>query len=307
LGIKPLVSIGMPVFNGERFIEEAVDSILGQTCADFELIISDNASTDRTAEISRAYAGRDRRIRYRRNETNLGAAENYNRVFRAASGRYFKWAAHDDVCAPEFVERCVDVLERDPAVVLCYTRSIFIDETGKQLSEYSEEVEYTSPQPHRRLRTWLMERPGGWCNLVFGLIRADLLGRTALIGKFAASDYILVAELALLGKLVELPEPLFFRRDHPGRSALAHPGVVRTTLWFDPTAKKHGVYLPRWRWLVEYLKAVRRVRIRFLDKVRSGAVVLRWAIRVRYQLRDEVVTAARTIVRRPRPEQNPSE
>jgi glycosyltransferase involved in cell wall biosynthesis len=293
-----LVSIGMPVFNGERFIERALESILAQTYSDIELIIHDNASTDRTEEICRIYAARDRRVQYRRHDTNLGAAENYNRVFKAASGPYFKWAAHDDVCAPEFVARCVDVLERDSGVVLCYPRSIFIDETGKHLSEHTEGVEYTDPRPYRRLRTWLIDRPGAWCNLVFGVMRSDVLGRTGLIGKYMASDYILVAELALTGKLVELPEPLFFRRDHPGRSTLAHRGVVRTTLWFDPAAKKNGVYLPRWRWLVEYLKAVGRVRMGLGDKIRSGAVVLRWAIRFRDVLGNELTAAARTIVRR---------
>lgn len=297
--IKPLVSIGMPVYNGQGYIEGAIDSILGQTERDLELIISDNASTDGTAEICQVYAARDARVRYRRNKTNLGAAENYNRVFWAATGRYFKWAAHDDLCAPEFIRRCVDVLERDPTVVLCYPLSIFIDETGKHLAEYSEEVLYTDPWPHRRLRTWLMERPGGWCNLVFGVTRTDVLARTGLIGRYAASDYVLVAELALLGKLHELSEPLFFRRDHPGRSGVAHAGVVKTTLWFDPSAKKKGIYFPRWRWFLEYLKAVGRVRIGFGEKVRSGGVVLRWAIRFRSLLKEDLITAAHSLKRRP--------
>jgi glycosyltransferase involved in cell wall biosynthesis len=296
----------MPVFNGERFIEEAISSIVGQTFADFELIISDNASTDRTEEICRAWEGRDGRIRYGRNPTNLGAAENYNRLFREASGRYFKWAAHDDICAPEFVERCVDVLEKDPSVVLCYPRSVFIDERGERLFEYSEQADYTDTRPHRRLRTWLMERPGGWCNLVFGVIRSESLGKTALIGKYAASDYVLIAELGLLGKLVELDAPLFLRRDHPGRSGVAHAGVVRTTLWFDTAAKKKGVYLPRWRWLVEYLRAVGRVPVGLAERVRCGAVVLRWAIRFRYQLGNDLVTAARTVARRDAPRSWPS-
>lgn len=289
----------MPVFNGERFIAGAIDSILGQTYGHLELIISDNASIDGTEEICRAYLRRDPRVRYSRNATNLGAAENYNRVFREASGRYFKWAAHDDVCAPSFVERCAAVLERDPAVVLCYPRSVFIDETGKHLAEYSEEVLYTDPRPHKRLRTWLMDRPGGWCNLVFGVIRTDALRATGLIGKYLASDYILVAELALAGKLHELPEPLFLRRDHSGRSGVAHAGVVETTLWFNPAADKRGIYFPRWRWFGEYLKAVRRARIGAPEKVRSAAIVLRWAIRFRDGLREDLAAAARAIVKRP--------
>jgi glycosyltransferase involved in cell wall biosynthesis len=293
---NPVVSLGLPVYNGERFIEEAVESILGQTYSDFELNISDNASTDRTEEICRAFAARDRRIRYTRNERNLGAADNYNRVFWESSGRYFKWVAHDDICAPEFIERCVEVLDRDESVVLCYPKSIFIDEQGKRVSEYIEEVDYTHPRPHRRLRTWLLDRPGGWCNLVFGLIRSSALKETALIGKYDSSDYILVGELALLGKLHQLPEYLFYRRDHPGRSTLAHPGPAKSAAWFDTSAKTRKAYFPTWRWFSEYLKATMRVHIGLVDRLLSVGMVIRWAIRVRHQLGRDVVRAAKTLM-----------
>ena len=106
----PRVSIGIPVYNGGRFIKEAIDSILAQTFEDFELILSDNASTDETEEICKEYATLDRRIRYYRNEENLGAAKNYNRVFELSNGEYFKWASHDDLCAPEYLERCIAAL-----------------------------------------------------------------------------------------------------------------------------------------------------------------------------------------------------
>ena len=100
---RPRVSIGLPVYNGENFLEFALDSILGQTFQDFELIISDNASTDATESICRRYAAKDSRIRYYRNPNNQGAAQNYNRVFALARGEYFKWAAHDDVCKPNYL------------------------------------------------------------------------------------------------------------------------------------------------------------------------------------------------------------
>ena len=96
----PRVSVGIPVFNGERFLAETIESILAQTFKDFEIVISDNASTDRTEEICRSYAARDPRIRYNRNDTNRGAAWNHNRVFELARGEYFKWQSHDDFCAP---------------------------------------------------------------------------------------------------------------------------------------------------------------------------------------------------------------
>jgi glycosyltransferase involved in cell wall biosynthesis len=302
--MTPSVSIGLPVYNGERYISEAIESILGQTYTDFELIISDNASTDRTEPICLSYAAKDPRVKYSRNEKNLGAADNYNRVFEVSRGRFFKWAAHDDICTPEFVQRCVEVLEKDPTVVLCYPKSIFIDEEGKPLREYIEEVDYTDPRPHRRLRTWLLDRPGGWCNLVFGVIRSNALRQTALIGKYDSSDYILVGELALLGKLHQLPDHLFLRRDHPGRSALAHPGPQKSTAWFDSSAKPRRVYFPTWRWFGEYLKAVGRVRIGAADRVRAAAMVLRWSIRVRYRLKRELVAGARTLARSARTNSN---
>ena len=128
---KPHVSIGIPVFNGEQYLAEAIDSILVLTYADFELIISDNASTDRTQEICRAYTKQDRRIRYYRNATNVGASKNFNRVFELSLVDYFKWAAYDDILAPDFLLKCVEVLDQDPSVVVCFSKMQIIDEDGK--------------------------------------------------------------------------------------------------------------------------------------------------------------------------------
>src|SRR5262249_36899823 len=147
---KPRVSIGMPVYHGEPFLKEALDSILAQTYSDFELIISDNASTDRTQEICTAYAAKDKRIQYSRNDKNLGAAKNYNRVFELSSGEYFKWAAHDDICAPDFLVRCITVLDQDPSVVLCYPREIGIDEQGKFLGNRPYKLDTSLTKPSER-------------------------------------------------------------------------------------------------------------------------------------------------------------
>lgn len=122
------VSIGMPVYNGENFIEAALRSILAQTCREFELVVSDNASTDRTEDICRAYASLYPRIRYYRGDHNIGPARNANRTFLLSSGPYFKLAAHDDVLAPDFIEKCAGVLDRDPGVVLAYPLTMWIDE-----------------------------------------------------------------------------------------------------------------------------------------------------------------------------------
>src|SRR5262245_38883261 len=115
---RPRVSIGLPVYNGERYLAETLNSMLAQTFEDFELIICDNASTDQTEQICRFYAGKDTRICYVRNATNLGAAKNYRRTFELSSGDYFRWANCDDLFAPESLACCVEILDWKPSVVL---------------------------------------------------------------------------------------------------------------------------------------------------------------------------------------------
>ena len=148
----PRVSIGMPVYNGEQLLPRALDSLLSQRFEDFELIISDNASEDATSEICLSYAARDRRIRYYRNETNIGAARNYTRVFEHSSGKYFKWAAHDDWIAPAYLSRCVEILNKEASVVLCYPGTVMVDEQGRLLKKYNDPLRVSSSEAHKRFQ-----------------------------------------------------------------------------------------------------------------------------------------------------------
>lgn len=262
---KPCVSIGMPVFNGENYLEEALDSILAQTFSNFELIISDNASTDRTREICRAYAARDPRVRYYRNATNLGAAKNYNRVVELASGEYFKWAAHDDLCAPELLERCVEVLDREPDVVLCYARSTIVDGYKNLIEHHFDHFNLQSPKPHERYRDSF--RGSAFCHPVFGVIRTSTLKKTGLIGHYASSDKVLLGELALLGKFHEVPDHLFIRRLHSDSSVLANPTDNEMAAWFDP-ATRGRVPAPRWKRFIEHTRAIRRAQLGMYERIR---------------------------------------
>ena len=263
---EPLISIGLPVYNGENFLKEALDSILAQTFTDFELIISDNASTDKTEEICREYAAKDKRIRYYRNEYNLGAANNYNRVFKLSSGKYFKWAAHDDVCAPDYLKKCVTLLEQDPSIVLCYPKANLIDKEGRDIGVYTENLNINSFKPHERLYQLL--ETYGWYHgtQAFGLMRTSALQKTLLIGNYAHADRVLLAELAILGKFFEVPECLFYRRRHPQISQMANPTDESFSVWFDPK-NKEKITLPKWRRYFEYCKIVQRAQLNWFEKI----------------------------------------
>lgn len=270
----PLISIGLPVYNGEVYLKEAIDSILAQTFKDFELIISDNASTDSTDEICRSYAAKDKRIQYYRNERNLGAAENFNKVFMLSSGEYFKWITYDDVSAPSFLERCNEVLSRDPAIVLCYPKTINIDVNGKKIKEYNDNLHLPYSKPHQRLGCFISQFK--LANAVFGLIRSSALRNTRLIGKYFAGDYILLVELSLQGKFFEVPEHLFFRRDHELNSRKI-PRKYRAA-WWD-TANPGGCGNEKIKLFIEHFISIRYCKLDWLEKCLCYMQITRWLIK----------------------------
>ena len=284
-GRPPKVSIGLPVYNGEAFIGEAIESILDQTFTDFELLISDNASTDRTPEICRRYADGDARVRYSCNEANLGAAANYNRVFHLARGDYFRWAAHDDKLAPDYLAACVAVLDRDPSVVLCYPQTLIIDERSEPLHVHPDNLDLASPEPHLRFdqyfRRYSPRRDE--CNAVFGLVRREVLAQTGLIGAYASSDMILLGEIALLGKIQEVQRPLFLRRDHVRTSVRANRDLRDRAAWFDPALKAKRL-LPRWRWFGQYLDAVGRAPLSYGERLKCYAVIAKRFVPHNYRI-----------------------
>ncbi len=239
----PRVSIGLPVYNGERYIAESVRSVLAQSFDDFELIVSDNASTDATVDIVERVADGDLRVTIVRNEANRGAAWNYNHVFELSSGELFRWHAHDDLLAPGLIERLVAELDADESVVLAHSWTRFIDADGQPVQVFRDDLHVISPHPADRLREVVQRLT--FCNAVFGLVRSDVLARTALIGEFPGSDVPLLYELAVLGKFAVVPEDLFLRR--PGMSLKANRSNRALAAWFGPSAR--GTRLPSfWLW-----------------------------------------------------------
>lgn len=271
--IRP-VTIGLPVYNGAAFIGEAVESMLAQTFGDFELVISDNASTDETEEICRSYVRADRRVRYLRNDTNVGAVRNYNRLFEMCQGEFFKWAAHDDVLAPEYLERCVAVLESRPSVAVCHTETIYIDENGATCGNHDDQLDLRSPRPHERYRSYLF-RPYPRCNAIFGVIRSQALRQTPLFGRYVCSDRVLLGELALRGEIYRVAEPLFLRRDHPQQAWKVNPTRSMREAWFDPN-RKGRITFPYWRLMLEHSRAVIRVPMGWCDRLRCIRLLGTW-------------------------------
>jgi len=288
----PRVNIGMPVYNGERFLEEAIDSMLNQSFKDFELIISDNASTDRTQEICRAYLARDRRIRYFQNQTNLGATANFNRVFELSSGEYFKLANADDLSAPDLLAKCVAVLDAHPEVVLCYPKTTIIDENGDMIRQYEDNLDLRISSATDRFRA--ARQRIGLVNVLQGLIRSNALRRTSLMGNFLASDVVLVVELTLYGQFYEIPQRLFFRRIHP-QAASSITSLESKQEFIDPKLKGKPS-LCSWRRHFGYLASIMQAPLTPTEKARLAYSVFRWAVTDRENLIKELSGAFSQIV-----------
>lgn len=290
---RPRISIGLPVYNGEPFLGESIDSILGQTYDDFELLVSDNASTDGTRDICEAKAAEDSRIRYIRQTENIGAAKNYNLLFHESKGEFFRWAADDDVCDPRYLERCLDAFDRtDGSTVLCYPRTVLIDSNGEEIRTYEDGMDLRSPHPHVRIRE--MFRRLKLCNAVFGLIRSEVLARTGLIGSYISSDVVLLGEIALRGRIHEVPEYLFRRRVHERMSNLACKNDEELAEWFDPANAGHLPML-RCRLFVEHLKSIWRAPIAIDRRVdASGTLVHHYARRFWRQMGGELKRALKS-------------
>lgn len=277
----PKVSIGMPVYNGENFIQETLDSLLAQTFQNFELIICDNASTDKTEEICQKYATKDKRIRYYRNSNNIGAAKNYNRTFKLSKAKYFKWAAHDDIYAPEFLERCVEILDSYPSVILCYPQEYWIDENSNKIKHHSDILNLRSSKATERFKTYhdIWYKRGYMSAMVFGLIRSDELQKTKLIEEYIWADLPLSAELALRGEFYEIPENLFFYRYHSqtSRAIRKKSGGSALIAWYNPNVKK-TITLANWTLLFQYFKVINRVPLSWFEKVYCYHQMVRWVL-----------------------------
>ena len=288
--LTPKVSIALPVYNGENYLQDALDSLLSQSYEKFELIIGDNASTDATKKICEAYTKKDGRIRYFRHDTNIGAAANYNYVFELARGEYFKWAAHDDVCSPDYLQSCVEKLESDSSVVLCCPKEIAIDKDGEIIENYMDKYRQlkhlSSPASYQRFYDLSCLNHG--CFMVFGLTRTAILKQTPKIANYLGSDRVLVAELSLSGRFWESPEPIYFRRHSEQYCALENDST--RTDWFNPDTEQKISFKDS-KNFTEYVRAIKRTHLSWLESISCYSVLLIWAIKKRRHLFKEFFIA----------------
>ncbi len=221
----PTVSVGVPVRNGARYIDGALSAIVAQKYDPLEVVISDNASSDSTPAICRAFSG-DARVTYLRFEDDSGAIENFNRAFRLTSGDLFCWAAHDDRMKDGYLQRCVDTLGRNPDAAMCVTSVEFIDSEGRLAGTFREGPELASPDLQTRLRSFLRRR--GWF-LAYGLMRRDVLGNTGLLRPVAGTDVALLWEIVLRHRLCVVEDALFEYRSYRGSGKVAVQAVASLT------------------------------------------------------------------------------
>lgn len=314
---SPKLSIGLPVYNGENYLAQALDCLLVQTFGDFELIVSDNASTDATEDIARDYAAHDGRVRFVRQPINRGAGWNFSETFRLARGEYFKWAAHDDLCDHTFLARCIERLEDDPTLVNCFSRSAVIDQLGEivqdRASSDPQQVGFQgvsaanearrvalcdSDRPHERYLGVLVYSQR--CYEVFGVIRSSAMRRTGLHRPYNGAEKVFLAELSLLGRFAEIDESLFYSRWHDQRFS-ANASAVEQALHMDPSALRRFAWPRQIRSSWGYFAAIWRMPLSTVERAQCLAIFGRYLLQLGKWKRvlGEALTGRGTTVRLP--------
>jgi glycosyltransferase involved in cell wall biosynthesis len=267
----PIASLGMPVYNGERYIREAIQSALAQSLGDIELVISDNASTDGTERICREFAAADSRVRYFRNTSNVGAHPNFNLAFDRSRGKYFKWLAHDDLLHPGYLKQCVAVLDADPSIVLCQTDLACIDESGRQVGVLPWRLDAArSTDPVRRFAAVLLQRHN--CYDFMGVIRRETLAKTPL-KSFHGGDRTLLAHVSTLGRFAHVH--LMTIRDHANRYTRSTTRPAERARWTDSRNASRFSF-PHWNLYGSFWEIVGKMPTGLGDKLRASGVLLAW-------------------------------
>jgi glycosyltransferase involved in cell wall biosynthesis len=247
--------------------------------------------------ICKEYAARDERVIYHRNKQNVGGPKNYNKVFELSSGEYFKWAAYDDVLSPEFLRKYVSILDKDYSIVGCCCKTGRIDQNDNFLGYYNEGLltRIGSVKPHERFRDLI----GLYYTTTpfHGIYRANSFAKSQRHGSYIGADRNLVAELSLMGRIYEIPECLFFWREHPDSYTSTFYGSIRKhtldriraeTAWWS---RESGTYFPHWKNCLEYFRSVNRVQLKFQERLLCYNQIFGWFMKEgrRFMARDIVL------------------
>ena len=287
----PLITVGLPVYNSERYLRQSLDSLLAQSFSNFVLVISDNASTDNTAQICRNYAAMDSRIQYHRNEANIGNPRNFNQVAGLAKTRYLKWSTADDFWEPSFLERALEVMERDPAIALCYPQAVLVDAEGRNPKNYDDVLHLLQDDPADRFIAVLDKIKLAHQHL--GLIRMSHLQKTQLLGAYVASDINLLAELSLYGKFFELPYRLYFRRFHQDSGSWKRGDAQHEARRYHASGARRTGF-NKWRRHFGAFAAMQKAPLPLNSKMRLYRHLWRQLIWDRRDLGAELIEYART-------------
>jgi glycosyltransferase involved in cell wall biosynthesis len=255
---QPLVSFGLPVYNGEKFLSRLFDSLIAQDYPNFELIIGDNLSTDRTAEICQQYAEKDERFKYVRHSENLGFISNFNRVLELSQGEYFRWIGDDDWIEPDYTRKCVDFLEHHPDMIAVTTEQdhVFDDGTSHYVEHQGKRLDSNHAYVRFQRMLWFLTADYGLIDPMYTMYRRSAMLKTHGLPLIPAQDHALVSELSLVGAFGHIPECLAHRRRH-----MYHADGVKENLYkhYEPKNSKKisagyntVAALTMWKYVYEY-------------------------------------------------------
>ena len=267
--LPPLVSVGMPVRNEDRFLEESLHSLLAQDYVNLEIIISDNASTDRTAAICRTFSMRDRRVHYHRFDTNHGAAENFKRVVTLAQGKYFMWAAGHDLWSPNLVSECVRQLENEPDGVIAFGCCTWIDAAGRKMARSSGWIDTRGMVPSARFFSVF------WGNMqpIYGVIKTGALKKVPFLSCIG-TDLLILSELTLVGHFIHATTAEWKRRDFRDLESYRDRMQRYCSSQFGLSRSFLDRLFPTVRLPLEIAKIVLRSRVSWLEKVGMLLILL---------------------------------
>ncbi len=287
----PRITVGLPVYNGQKYLEAAIESHLAQSFGDFELVISDNGSTDATGEICGRYAQLDARVKYLKSPINRGILWNHRRVLEPVdpSTPYFRWAGADDILEPGLLAAMVEVLDTRPEIEAVMPATKNIDEEGTVIRTMERSLNLESPDVFERARQILL---ANYQHVIaYGLLRAPSLRRMRTGPHYIGWDPVFIWELALRGPVFQLVEPALLRRFHQGSISRVKT-VKEMRKWVEPGTSA-GMNFPHWAWAYERTRSLLATPMNLGEKLRITMFLMRTTLWQRQQLARDITQATR--------------